>query len=78
MCLYLQNIFAHEISLPIDEICLFAGFHSLYNTISSVLPEVKSNTYKRCILHLMAHKVLESQCKKKKKKKKKKNFSAVP
>ena len=42
---------------------MFTLFLSLYSTISSVSPEVKSNAQKRSTFHLIAHKVLDSQWK---------------
>ena len=43
---------------------MFTLFLSLYSTISSVSPEVKSNAQKRSTFNLIAHKVLDSQWKK--------------
>ena len=42
---------------------MFTLFLSLCNTISSVSPEVKTNAQKRSIFHLIAHGVLDNQCK---------------
>ena len=44
---------------------MFTLFLSLYSTISSVSPEVKTNAQKCRTFHLIAHKVLDSQWKKK-------------